>query len=183
MGDCRKRRRHSEIKGYHRLSRKIQQSHHYGAATYVKNLEYDKKTGAVIQDRQGLYLDEKSLREEEKYDGYYMLLTSELDMSEEEIVDVYTGLWEIENSFRLINSTFHARPDYVSRADHMYTHFSTCFVALTLTRLLELKTQRKYPLQQVIRSLKNAAAYISRIITTSLRIMMTFWNLSATAWV
>ncbi|MBS6177761.1 IS1634 family transposase [Emergencia timonensis] len=129
----------------------------YGAATYVKNLEYDKKTGAVIQDRQGLYLDEKSLREEEKYDGYYMLLTSELDMSEEEIVDVYTGLWEIENSFRLINSTFHARPDYVSRADHMYTHFSTCFVALTLTRLLELKTQRKYPLQQVIRSLKKCS--------------------------
>ena len=86
-----------------------------------------------------------------------MLLTSELDMSEEEIVDVYTGLWEIENSFRLINSTFHARPDYVSRADHMYTHFSTCFVALTLTRLLELKTQRKYPLQQVIRSLKKCS--------------------------
>lgn len=32
----------------------------YGAATYVKNLEYDKKTGAVIQDRQGLYLDERA---------------------------------------------------------------------------------------------------------------------------
>lgn len=129
----------------------------YGAAKYVKNLEYDKKTGEILQDKQGLYLDEEGLKEEEKYDGYYMILTSELDMSDEDIVDTYTGSWEIEDSFRFINSTFHARPDSVSRTEHMHTHFLTCFVALTLTRLLEMKIQRKYPLQQVIRSLKKSS--------------------------
>ena len=132
----------------------------YGAATYIKNIEYDKKTGAILQDRQGLYLDEERLKEEEKYDGYYMLVTSELDMSDEDIVDAYTGLWEIEDSFRLINSTFHAKPDFVSRIEHMHTHFSTCFVALTLTRILEMKIQRQYPLQQVIRSLKKCSCVL-----------------------
>lgn len=129
----------------------------YGAAKYVKNLEYDKRTGEILQDKQGLYLDEEGLREEEKYDGYYMILTSELNMSDEDIVNAYTDIWEIEDSFRLVNSSFHARPDFVSRTEHMHTHFLTCFAALSLTRLLEMKVQRKYPLQQIIRSLKKCS--------------------------
>lgn len=126
----------------------------YGAAKYVQNIEYDKRTGGIIQGKQPLHLDSEGLKEEEKYDGYYLFLTSEIDESVEDLIDAYNGLWEIEDSFKYINSTYRARPVFVSRVEHMHAHFLTCFVSLTLTRVLEMKIQNRYPLSQVLQSLR-----------------------------
>jgi hypothetical protein len=73
----------------------------YGAARYVKNIEYDKKTGEIITSKKRPVFDEARLREEEKFDGYYAIVTSELDKADEEIIDIYRGLWRIEESFKI----------------------------------------------------------------------------------
>ena len=49
----------------------------YGAARYVKKVDYDKDTGEVLTASSLLEIDEEKLREEESLDGYYVLLTSE----------------------------------------------------------------------------------------------------------
>ncbi len=49
----------------------------YGAAKYVKKIDYDKETGEILASSSILNLDEEKIREEEALDGYYMLLTSE----------------------------------------------------------------------------------------------------------
>jgi transposase len=126
----------------------------YGVVKYMRNVEHDRGTGEIIRDKQPLYLDKERLKEEEKYDGYYLFLTSELDEGVDDIIDTYNGLWEIEESCKYINSTYRARPVFVSRAEHMHTHFLTCFVSLVLTRILEMKIQKQYPLDQVLRSLR-----------------------------
>lgn len=126
----------------------------YGAAKYVQNIEYDKRTGEILQGKQPLHLDQDRLQEEEKYDGYYLFLTSELDERDEDLIDAYRGLWEIEESFKYINSTYHARPVFVSRIEHMHAHYLTCFLSLVLTRTLEMKIQKKYPLEQMLQSLR-----------------------------
>lgn len=127
---------------------------HDGAARYGKTGGSGQRSGELFQDKQQLYLDEERLKEDEKFDGYYIFLTSELDEKAEDIVDTFDGLWNIEESFKLINSTFCARPSYVSRTEHIHAHFLTCFVSLVLTRLLEIKIHKQYPLERVIRSLK-----------------------------
>ena len=43
-----------------------------------------------------LLLDLEKIREEEKYDGYYSIVTSELKMSDEKMREVYRGLARIE---------------------------------------------------------------------------------------
>ncbi len=126
----------------------------YGAAKYVQNIEYDKRTGEILQGKQPLHLDKQGLKEEEKYDGYYLFLTSELDEKVEDIVDAYHGLWEIEESFKHVNRTYRARPVFVSRVEHMQAHYLTCFISLVLTQILEMKIQKQYPLDQVLRSLR-----------------------------
>ena len=126
----------------------------YGAARYVQNIEYDKRTGEILQGNQPLHLDKKGLKEEEKYDGYYLFLTSELDEKVDDLVDAYRSLWEIEESFKYINSTYRARPVFVSRVKHMHAHYLTCFVSLVLTRILEMKIQKEYPLDRVLQSLR-----------------------------
>ncbi|MDR3255507.1 MAG: hypothetical protein LBT31_08055 [Synergistaceae bacterium] len=40
----------------------------YGAAKYVKNLQFDKKTGEIVTTGQRPVFDEAKLREEEKFD-------------------------------------------------------------------------------------------------------------------
>jgi len=130
----------------------------YGAAKYVKDLTYSPSSGEVIEDAEHLLETDKQLiAEEEKYDGYYAIVTSELEKSDEEIVKIYRGLWRIEDSFRITKSDLETRPVYVSRQDHIEAHFLTCFVALVLVRLLEKKLERKYPVPRILESLKRSS--------------------------
>ncbi len=129
----------------------------YGAAKYVKNLEFDKETGEVLEGKQKPYFDSDKLAEEEKYDGYYAIVTSELQMSDAEVIDTYRGLWEIEETFRVTKSTLEARPVYVSREDRIDAHFLTCFIALVIIRLIQKKTDRQYSAERIIECLNKIA--------------------------
>ena len=116
----------------------------YGAAKYIKQLVFDKNTGEIIVAKSKLSIDEEKIAEEEKYDGYYAIVTSEMDKSDDEIIDIYRGLWRIEETFKVTKSELDARPVYVSRKDHIEAHFLTCFIALVLGRVLQHKLDKKY---------------------------------------
>jgi hypothetical protein len=122
----------------------------YGAAKYVKNLEFDEKTGEVLEGKQLPYFDFEKLAQEEKYDGYYAITTSELEMTDQEIIDTYRGLWEIEETFKVTKSDLETRPVYVSREDRIQAHFLTCFISLVLLRLLQKKTGRRFSAEKII---------------------------------
>lgn len=128
----------------------------YGAAKYVKKIEFDKETGEILTASSILEIDEERIREEEAFDGYYMLLTSEMETSDDAIIDMYRGLWRIEESFRVTKSELEARPVYVWTKEHIEAHFLTCFVALTIARILEMKLGRKYSIGTILESLSKA---------------------------
>ena len=125
----------------------------YGAAKYVKNLEFDKKTGKAISEKKHICLDTDRLAEEEKYDGYYSIVTSELHMTDEEIIETYRGLWEIEHTFKITKSTLAARPVFVSLEDRINAHFLTCFISLMIIRLIQRQIGMKYSVEQIIECL------------------------------
>lgn len=129
----------------------------YGAAKYVKKLEYDKETGEILTASSILDIDEEKIREEEAFDGYYMLLTSEMETPDDEIIDMYRGLWRIEESFKITKSELEARPVYVWTKEHIEAHFLTCFVALTIARILEMKLGRKHSIGAILDSLSKAS--------------------------
>ena len=128
----------------------------YGAAKYVKKVDYDKNTGEILTASSILDIDEDLIREEEALDGYYMLLTSEMDTPDDKIIDMYRGLWRIEESFKITKSGLEARPVYVWTREHIEAHFLTCFVALTISRILEMKLEHKYSTGRIIDSLSRA---------------------------
>lgn len=125
-----------------------------GAASYINNIKFNKNTGEIAE---GLDLSLKldKIEEEEKYDGYYSIVTSELNMSDQELRKKYRGLSKIEESFKITKTEFDARPVYVWTKEHIESHFLTCFVALVITRLLEQKTNHKYSIHKMIESIKN----------------------------
>ena len=124
-----------------------------GSASYVKNIAFDKTTGEIV-DGKNLSLDEEKIAEEEKYDGYYAIVTSELGMSDEEMRRTYRGLAKIEDSFKVTKTCFESRPVYVRTNDHIDAHFATCFLALVLIRLLEHKLGHAFPAGQILASIK-----------------------------
>lgn len=132
----------------------------YGAAKYVKGIVFDPKTGEVLtQAKKSLSLDLDLLREEEKYDGYYGLVTSELDELDQKVIDIYRGLWKIEESFKVTKSEFETRPVYLTREEHIEAHFLICFTALLIARILEYVMKNKYSVGTLLDSLKKANCF------------------------
>jgi hypothetical protein len=136
---------------------KYNKSTSYGAAKYLKNLVFDPKTGEIITAKQKPVFDEHKLREEEKLDGYYAIVTSEWQKTDEEIIDIYRGLWKIEDAFKVTKSDLETRPVYLSRQDHISAHFLICFVALVIVRLLSLSLGNKFSIPKIVKSLNRAS--------------------------
>ena len=129
----------------------------YGAAKYIKKVDYDKETGEILTASSVLDINEDLIRKEEALDGYYLLLTSEMDTPDDRIIDIYRGLWRIEESFKITKSELEARPVYVWTNEHIEAHFLTCLVALTLSRILEMKLEHKYSAGRILESLSKAS--------------------------
>lgn len=124
-----------------------------GSGAYVQNIAFNKTTGEIVEGRE-LSLNLDKIAEEEKYDGYYSIVTSELNMDDHEIRETYRGLARIEETFKISKSEFESRPVFVWTNAHIEGHFATCFTALVLIRLLQAKLGNKYPIGKTIESLR-----------------------------
>lgn len=124
-----------------------------GSSSYVKNIAFSKETGEIV-DGKNLLLDEDKIREEEQFDGYYSIVTSELEMDDLELRDIYRGLARIEDTFKVSKTEFEARPIYVWTNEHIDAHFATCFTALVILRLLQAKLENQYPVGTILESLR-----------------------------
>lgn len=106
------------------------------SSKYLKITNTDKNGNKV---KPVVELDQAVLEEDLKYAGYNLLVTSEAEMSPEQIYRAYHGLWKIEESFRITKSYLDARPVYVQKKETIYGHFLICYLSLFLLRVLEIK--------------------------------------------
>ncbi len=125
-----------------------------GALRYVKNIDYNRETGECINLKRIPQLNLEQIAEDEKYDGYYAIITSEVDMPDHEVVRTYHGLWEIERSFKITKSNLKSRPVHVSLEQRIEGHFLTCYIALLILRLLSIRLGGLHTPEQIIDSLK-----------------------------
>lgn len=139
--------------------RKYNKKNCYGASKYVKHLVFDKKTGEIIEAKSQLSLDEEKIAEEEKLDGYYVIVSSEMSKTDDEIIEIYRGLWRIEETFKVTKSELEDRPIYLSTKEHIEAHFLTCYLALVLCRVLQHKLDKKYSVEKILESLVKCNCY------------------------
>lgn len=125
----------------------------YGAAGYINNIKFDKETG-VVSNGSELSLNLDKIQEDEKFDGYYSIVTSEENLSDLELRNIYKGLAKIEETFKITKSEFNARPINVRLEDHIDAHFLICFISLIIIRILQTKTNNKYSLKTLLEKIK-----------------------------
>jgi len=114
-------------------------------ATQAKNLRkfmdksmVNKKTGEVINSHElRAFIDKEKVDAYRKNFGYYQLVTSELTMSDKEVIEKYHGLSQIENQFRIMKGDLNTRPLYVRNPEHIKAHLLICMIALTVMRIIQ----------------------------------------------
>lgn len=110
----------------------------YGdCAKYVTFVSTDKK-GTKTDGKVKVEMNEKAIENAKALAGYNMIVTSEIRMKASEIYDAYHNLWRIEESFRIMKSQLNARPVYVQKKETIIGHFLICYLAVLLTRLLQI---------------------------------------------
>lgn len=105
-----------------------------------------------IAEKKIYELDMDKVRDEEKCDGFYAVITNlEDDISG--ILKINRQRWEIEENFRIMKTDFEARPIYVRREDRIKAHFLICYISLLVYRLLEKKIGNKYTCNEILSTL------------------------------
>jgi len=97
-----------------------------GYARYLKEL----KGG-------GLRLDRSKIRREARLDGKTVLMTNDLKLPAEELVQGYHDLWLAERAFRSMKSILEIEPVYHRIPERITSHVHLCVLAYLLTRLVE----------------------------------------------
>ena len=128
----------------------------YGAAKYVRHIEYDIKSGEIIKTKSLFDFNDEALAEDEKYDGYYIIVTSRHYEPDDWVIDTYKGLWRIEETFKVTKNDLEARPVYVSREDRIQAHFLVCYIALVIIRLLQQKINYDFSSGRILDSLSKS---------------------------
>lgn len=121
---------------------------------YIKNL-YTTENGEVA-DTVYRTIDYEKVKEDARLDGYFAIVTSELDFDYAKILEIYSGLWRIEESFRITKSQFEARPIFVRTQKHIEGHFLICFISLLLIRMLQLKMNYSLSAERIIEALNTS---------------------------
>ncbi|MGN0993003.1 MAG: IS1634 family transposase [Bacilli bacterium] len=106
---------------------------------FIKVVQTDKKTGEIIKTKPLIVLLEDKIQKYKDTMGYYMIITSEIDTDDRDIINRYHGLSRIEDSFRIIKNDLEGRPVFVWTEEHIRAHFLICFIALTIIRIIQYK--------------------------------------------
>lgn len=107
-----------------------------------------------IADKIEATLNQEQIDTESMYDGFYAVCTN-LESTIEEVIKINKRRWEIEETFRILKSEFHARPVYLQRDTRIKAHFLTCFLALLIYRILEKKLDEQFTCSKTISTLRN----------------------------
>jgi len=89
-----------------------------------------------------LILNTKLIEKQELLDGIKGYYTNLKDVSPELIISRYKDLWNVEKSFRIAKSDLLARPIFHHKKESVKAHILVVFVALAVTKSIELKTNR-----------------------------------------
>lgn len=107
-----------------------------------------------VADKVVTSLNQDQINTEAQYDGLYAVCTNlEYDVSD--IIRINQKRWEIEECFRIMKTEFKARPVYLSKKDRITAHFTSCFTALVIYRILEQKTGKEYTCEELIDTIRS----------------------------
>lgn len=84
-------------------------------------------------------INQAAIDKDLKFAGYNLLVTSEANMTDQDIYATYHNLWRIEESFKIMKSDLDARPVFLQLEETIKGHFLICYLTVLLERILQFK--------------------------------------------
>lgn len=163
--DMARKKREEKLKKASRACKNNAYGIQHGSQEYVRSEIADPDTGELqaASKKTIRSVNLEKAQNDALFDGYFCLITSEMDFDASKIREVYSGLWKIEQSFRVMKSDLLARPVHVSTQAHIRAHFLICFVALLIVRLVQHGMGRDaLSVERLARALNTANCKVKR---------------------
>jgi hypothetical protein len=87
-----------------------------------------------------LRIDKGRVASEERFDGKFLLRTSDDTLSPTDLALAYKQLYEVERGWRDLKGTLKLRPVFHHREDRIRAHVQLCWLALLIIRTIEVAT-------------------------------------------
>lgn len=144
-----KRDRLQRQKLVEKLERELEQLKHLDGGQHTKAVcaltshpVYGRYLGQTKTGK--LRIDRAKVKAEERFDGKYLLRTSDDTLSPEDVALGYKQLLEVEAAFRTLKHSLDLRPMYHRIDDRIRSHALLCWLALLLVRIVEIRTKKTW---------------------------------------
>ncbi|GBF35440.1 mobile element protein [Desulfocucumis palustris] len=128
---------HAREEMVQKLEKQIKQN---GFKSLIGNSGY--RRYVVIKKDSVVGINQKTLKEEARFDGKYVLRTN-CQLDTDQVAIAYKDLWRVERAFREIKSSLDLRPVYHWRDSRVRGHIMVCFLALVLESALQRRLKEK----------------------------------------
>lgn len=107
---------------------------------FLKNEVKNNETGEILKSKDiNVLFDFDKINNFKESFGYYQIVTSELNMDDQKIIETYHGLSRIEDQFRVMKGDLETRPIFVRTKEHIHAHLLICLFSLIIIRIIQNK--------------------------------------------
>ena len=103
-------------------------------------------------------LNRNLFEKKKKFAGYYGVVTSCRDLTDDQVYTNLRELWKIEENFRVMKTYLEARPVYVRTEEHIRGHFLVCILATVMERIMHQRAREN--------GLDYSFDYLSELLTS-----------------
>ena len=97
-----------------------------------------------LRGRSTVMLDEAKIKQDALWDGLHGVVTNVSDMTPEQIFTHKSGLWQIEETFRVAKHDLQIRPIYHWTPRRIMAHIAMAFMSLLCVRHLEYRVKMQF---------------------------------------
>jgi len=96
-------------------------------------------------------IDEQKYEYAARFDGLHGIITNVKGLSDNDVVEHYRGLWQIEECFRISKHDLKIRPIFHWTPKRIKAHILICFIALSCARNLAYRVKLRFEAMSVAR--------------------------------
>jgi transposase len=135
-----------------KLSKEKSVKSHLSNQGYKKYLQLEESFSNQADDKSNnskqcdlnIVLNEKKIEEDAQWDGLKGIITNNSELTNKELLQQYSNLWQVEESFRITKHDLKIRPIYHHKEERVKAHLAISFMAYTLVRHLEHRVRLQY---------------------------------------
>ena len=127
-------------KAIEKLKKKLE--HQKNPKSYLSNYGYKKYL--KVEGENKFCLNEEKIQADSKWDGLHGMVTNSERLSNQEILDQYKNLWQVEEAFRITKHELKVRPIFHWKPNRVKAHLAISFTAYALVKHLAYRVKLQY---------------------------------------